>query len=228
MSFARKTGIVIAMLVGIAAGAWAQRRGGMMGGPQTPQMPLGLFKAVAGSGAQYDMQAKNEALTFSWVVLGKEAVDGKDGYWIEIRSEGGRMAGEMVMKQLTVIDEGKAEIKRMIMQAPGRPPMEMPVGMMSGMMRQAQQHPAESKEASMGEKIGTESVTVPAGTFECEHYRKEVAGGKTVDYWFSTKVLPYGLVKMTSADTTMTLKKMLSNETSHIKGEPQKLEMPHF
>jgi len=226
MSFARKVEIVIVMLLGVAAGVWAQRRGGM--GPQAPQMPLGLFKAVAGSGAQYEMQAKDQTMTFAYVILGKEVVDGKEGNWIEIRTEGGRMPGETVMKQLTVVDEGKAEVKRMIMQAPGRPPMEMPVGMMSGMMRQQQQPAAESKAGGMGEKVGTESVTVPAGTYECDHYRKEIEGGKTADYWISTKVLPYGVVKMTSPDMTMVLKKTLSNETSHIKGEPQKMEMPHF
>jgi hypothetical protein len=68
-------------------------------------------------------------------------------------------------------------------------------------------------------------VTVPAGTFECDHYRGNIQG-KTIDYWVSSKVSPYGLVKMTSADLSMELKKTLSNETSHITGEPQ--AMPSF
>jgi len=76
-------------------------------------------------------------------------------------------------------------------------------------------------------KVGSESVTVPAGTFDCEHYRKQTAEG-TVDVWVSTKVSPYGTVKMTSGQMTMVLEKVLSNETSHIKGEPQKFEMPKF
>jgi len=36
---------------------------------------------------------------------------------------------------------------------------------------------------------------------------------------------------MTGPDVTMVLKKILTNEASHIKGEPQKMqmpEMPHF
>jgi hypothetical protein len=39
------------------------------------------------------------------------------------------------------------------------------------------------------------------------------------------------MAKMTGPDMTMVLKKVLSNESSHIKGEPQKMqmpEMPHF
>lgn len=225
MSLARRAGMVMAMVVSLAGGAWAQRRGGMMG-QQAPQMPMGLFKPVVGSGAQYEMNAKGQQMDFAWVVLGNEKVEGKEGHWMEIRTEGGPAAGETVMKQLTVVDGGKAEIKRMIVQSPGRPPMEMPMGMMSGMMKH-QQPTGGSKEESMGEKVGTEPVTVPAGTFVCDHYRKQVEG-KPFDYWLSTKVLPYGLVKMASADMTMVLKKTLSNETSHIKGEPQKMEMPHF
>ena len=77
----------------------------------------------------------------------------------------------------------------------------------------------------MGELVGTESVTVPAGTFTCQHYRKQEKNGPA-DMWISTQVTPYGMVKMTSADTTMVLKKILTNETSHIKGEPQKMQFP--
>ena len=104
--------------------------------------------------------------------------------------------------------------------------MEMPVGMMK-MMPQHAPSANQSASGSMGEKIGTESVTVPAGTFVCDHYRKQEKNG-TLDYWVSTKVSPYGVVKMTSPNMTMVLKKELSGETSHIKGEPQKMDMPHF
>jgi hypothetical protein len=64
----------------------------------------------------------------------------------------------------------------------------------------------------------------------CEHYRKQEKSG-TIDYWVSTQITPYGMAKMTGPDMTMVLKKVLSNESSHIKGEPQKMqmpEMPHF
>lgn len=219
MSFAKKLGIVVALMASLAAGAWAQRGAR---GPQAPQMPMTWFKAVEGSGAQYNVTTMGKTSNFSFVVLGKETVEGQEGNWIEIRSEGGPMPGEMVMKALTVVSEGKGEVKRMIMQMAGQPPMEMPMGMMN-MMKQQQQPPPDA--GGPGEKVGTESVTVPAGTFDCDHYRKTVQG-KTVDTWVSTQVVPYGLVKMTSPDMTLELKKTLSNETSHIKGEPT--AMPSF
>ena len=219
MSFAKRLGIVMALMASLAAGAWAQR--GM--GPRPPQMPMTWFKAVEGSGAQYNVTALGKTSSFTFVVLGKENVEGKDGYWIEIRSEGGPMPGEMVMKALTVVDQGKSEVKRMIMQMAGQAPMEMPAAMLA-MGQQRQQPPPDA--GSPGEKVGTESVTVPAGTFDCDHYQKKDMQGKMVDSWVSTKVVPYGLVKLVSAEMTLELNKTLSNETSHIKGEPQ--AMPSF
>ena len=220
MNFTRKAAILCALIVGVAAGAVAQV--GHMG-PRAPQIPT-PFEPVLGSGAQYKVAMKDGDMSFTYAVVGKEQVDGNDGYWLEIRSEGGKLNGEMVMKELTVLNGSHPEIKRMIMQPPGEPAMEMPADMM-GMMRQ---HVAENGDAAknnMGEKIGTESITVPGGTFECEHYRRQ-ENGKTVDYWISSKVPPYSLVKMTGPDVSMVLEKVLENQTSHIKGEPQK--MPNF
>jgi len=128
-----------------------------------------------------------------------------------------------VMKHLMVLGGDRPQIKRMIMQSPGSPPMEMPMGMMPGMGQRGQG--AGAGDTSPGEKVGSETITVPAGTFECEHYRKTAPHG-TVDVWISSKVSPYGTVKMTSGEMTMVLEKVLSNETSHIKGEPQKMNIP--
>ena len=111
----------------------------------------------------------------------------------------------------------------MITQMPGRPPMEM-TGFMMNMMKQNQPPPSTGKP-DYGELVGTETVTVPAGTFICTHYRKQVSSGP-MDYWISDKVTPYAMAKMTGPDTTMVLKKILTNETSHIKGEPQQMQMP--
>jgi hypothetical protein len=225
MRFARKSGWALVLAVCISAGAWAQRmRGGM--GQQPPSMP-GVFKPVVGAGAQYEMDTKSHKSDIAWAVVGHEDVNGSPGYWMEIRTESPEIGGETVMKQLMVLSSGGGEIKRMIMQAPGRPPMEMPMGMMSGMPKSGN---ASSGGGSPAQMVGTEPVTVPAGTFVCEHFRKQQDKG-TIDYWVSTQVSPYGVVKMTGPEMNLVLKKVLSGETSHIKGEPQKMqmpEMPHF
>jgi hypothetical protein len=217
MGYVKKIAVVLAAVFGITGLAGAQRMA------QAPSMP-GEFKPVVGAGAQYEVTTKkNEKVNWAYAVVGKEAVGGAEGYWLEMRLEGGKEGG-MVMKHLLVVRGGKAEVKRMIVQTPGQPPMEMPMGMMGGMMPRGQQ---AASEQNLGERVGTETVTVPAGTFLCEHYRSK--SGKTpADVWVSTKISPYGLVKMVSEDSTLVLTKVLANETTRIKGEPQKLEMPHF
>ncbi|MGA9057669.1 MAG: DUF4412 domain-containing protein [Terriglobia bacterium] len=212
--------MVIALALGFATVGWTQgMRGGM--GRQMPRM-LGAFKPVVGEGAQYQMTAKNGTMSFTYAIVGKEDVEGSTGYWMEMRMESPGMPGETVMKHLMVLGGDRPQIKRMIMQSPGSPPMEMPMGMMLG-MGQRGQAPGQG-DTSPGERVGSETITVPAGTFECEHYRKVEPHG-TVDVWISSKVSPYGTVKMSSGEMTMVLEKVLSNETSHIKGEPQKMDM---
>lgn len=220
---------VVVLTLMVAAGAWAQRGGpGGMGmtGPQPP-MP-GLQNPAIGSGAEYQMTAKGKDMDMAWAIVGKEDVSGSPAYWLEMRMQSAEMGGETVMKTLVVTAGPDQGVKRMIMQAPGRPPMEM-TGMMMGMMKPKGGQQTGGKE-DFGELVGTESVTVPAGTFVCQHYRKPEKNG-TIDYWVSTQITPYALAKLTGPDMTMVLKKTLSDETSHIKGEPQKMqmpEMPHF
>lgn len=224
MNFSRRAAFLCALMVGITAGAAAQ-----FGhhGPQAPEIPT-PFKPVIGSGAAYQFTGKKETANFAYAVVGKEQVDGNEGYWLEIRMNNPKMKGEMVMKELMVMNGTQPELKRLISQPPGRPPMEMPSSML-GMIKK--HTPAatggDEKTGGVGQKVGTESITVPAGTFECDHYRTQEKGS-TVDLWVSTKVSPYGVVKMVRSDATMVLEKVLTNETSHIKGEPQKLQMPHF
>lgn len=211
-----KSAMVFLAGVYFASVAQAQRT------PQPPQM-VGEFKPVVGSGAQYEITMKDQKTEWIYAVVGKESVEGGEAYWLEMRLGSGKGSG-MVMKHLMLMRSGMPEIKRMIVQSPGQRPMEMPM-MMGGMMKMSQ--PPADKQASLGEKVGTESVTVPAGTFVSDHYRVK-SGSSTGDVWISTKVAPYGMVKMVSGDTTMVLTKVLENETSHIQGEPQKIELPHF
>lgn len=220
MEHAKKLAITVAVVSGIVLPAWAQR----MGMGQAPQIP-GLFKPEVGAGAQYQITDRNQKMEWAYAVVGKESVGDSEGYWLEMRVAGGEQGG-MVMKVLTVTGDGNAEIKRMIMQAPGQQPMEMPLGMMGGMMQRGKQTTPKKVE-ELGEKVGTETVTVPAGTFVCDHYRTK-HDDSPADIWISTKVSPYGLVKLTSAHTTMVLEKVLTKETSQIKGEPRKLEIPKF
>ena len=228
MNLLKKAVMLSVLALAVSGGLWAQRPGGMGGMfGNMPSMP-GLQNPTVGSGAEYLVTAKGKEMDVATVALGKEDVEGSTGYWMEQRITSAEMGGEMVMKTLVVTSSTQSGIKRMIMQMPGRPPMEMS-GMMMSMM-QSHQPPSQAAggtgaNGGRGELVGTESITVPAGTFSCQHYRNQGANGP-VDVWISTEVSPYALVKMTGTDMSMVLKKALSNETSHIKGEPQKMQFP--
>lgn len=65
--------------------------------------------------------------------------------------------------------------------------------------------------------VGVESITVPGGTFQCEHWRAKDGSGEG---WLSSSVVPYSLVKETEKDgSTIILTKTISNAKSHITGK---------
>ncbi len=219
MKFSRIIAMTFVAGLMASVGLWAQRPPGGGMNPFGGMPSFGLQNPIAGSGAEYILTSKGKDMDLSVVTLGKEG----DGYWVETRMINPDLGGEMVMKMLTVSTGTEAGIKRMIMQRPGQPPMEMPA-MMMNMMQQHQPPPVTTKgeggPGGTGQLVGEETITVPAGTFTCQHYRKQDARGAT-DLWISTQVTPYAMAKMTGPDVTMVLKKVLSNETTHITGEPK-------
>jgi hypothetical protein len=113
---------------------------------------------------------------------------------------------------LLVLNGTDTHVSRMIMQTPGRPPMEMPTQMIP---ENRSTQPADIR--SDAEDLGSETITVPAGTFTCEHYRTKSGG----EVWISRKVSPYGLVKSKSNDSSMELTKVITGAKDQITGTPQ-------
>ncbi len=204
------------MTLAFAMIASAQGPGRGMGGPMGGPQLRGIFSPVVGSGAQYDVQRGGEngrKMTMEIDAVGKESVDGKDGYWLEITMYGTPM-GDMVSKMLVVPDDStNVSISHMIMQMPNHPPMEMPE---MGRMGQQNQHVDIRKDAT---DLGSESVTTPAGTFNTEHYRAKNGDG---EFWISEKVSPYGLVKYQGKDKddNIVLTKIISDAKDKITGTP--------
>lgn len=176
-------------------------------GPQ----PRGIFNPIVGSGAQYEIQRGGQdaqKTTMEIAVIGKEAADGKDGYWLE--TEANTPVGDMVMKVLTIQDGGNTSVTRIIMQMAGRPATEMPP---MGRLQQKQSLDIRGE----ADKVGSESVTTPAGDFTTDHYRLKNGSG---DFWVSDKVSPYGLIKYQSKDVTMVLIKLVKDAKDKIVGTP--------
>jgi len=196
----------LALAFASVAGAQAGPMAGAMG-----PMPRGLFNPVVGSGAQYEVQPNGkDKMTVEIDVVGKESVNGKDGYWFETAFDS--QMGQMMMKMLMVSDGANSTIAKMIMQMAGGPPMEMPAQMMG---QRAAQQMADIRDKA--DKVGSESVTTPAGTFTADHYRMKDGSG---DFWLSEKVSPYGLIKGQGKDFNMVLTKVVTNATDKITGTP--------
>ena len=78
-----------------------------------------------------------------------------------------------------------------------------------------------SEEAEKWHLVGPDTVTVPAGTYLCQHWKKDTGTG---DVWSSDKVSPMSMVKMVGDSETMVLVKTLSNVTDHITGPVTKFD----
>jgi hypothetical protein len=154
-------GTYLICLTILAATASAQ-----MGMGMRPSMPQGVFNPTVGSGAQYEFTAADGTKnTVEYAVVGKESVNGKDGYWMEGTTTSARM-GEMTMKVLVVPGSTDGAVSRTIMQMAGRPPMEMS-SQMTG--RMGGQPSPKMDIRGESEDVGKDSVTTPAGTFAREH-----------------------------------------------------------
>jgi hypothetical protein len=185
--------------------------GAQMGMHAGPAM-RGIFNPVVGSGGEYEMTTDKGKTVMEIAVVGKESVDGKDGYWFEMTVANASM-GQMTSKTLTVLDGQDTIVSRMIMQMGNRPPMEMPTQMFKA---NAQKQPADIRDRA--EDVGSETVTTPAGTFATEHYKMKDGSG---DAWVAPKAGPYGLVKFQGKDSTMVLTKVTTDAKDKIIGTPQ-------
>ncbi len=204
--------MMVALSLGLACRADAQMGMNLFQKPAIAK----FLNPVVGKGAQYETTRPNDkdekVHTMEMGVVGKETVDGKEGFWMQIVMTDAK-GGPMLAKALFSRDD--FQLHKMIMQMKGQSPMEMPF------------NPNTSHEMKMEESmkewhlIGTESITVPAGTFMCEHWRNDTKGS---DLWASEKITPFGMVKQVSKNETMILTKLLSDVPDRITGPVTKFD----
>jgi hypothetical protein len=179
-----------------------------------------IFHPVVGQGAEYQTTSKSgrdtKARTMQMGIVGKESVEGKDGYWMQTVIE---IQNGQTMVGKTLLTPNDFQIYRTIVQMAGQPAMEMPTNMSAANR--------EKITDSMQDwhSLGTESVTVPAGTFSCEHWKNDKTGGEV---WTSDKVSPFGMVKEEGKDQSMVLTKVLSDYPDRITGPVQKFDPQMF
>lgn len=193
--------------------------------PSHAQMGMDMFKRpsitkvfhpVVGKGAVYldtDKDGKNSR-TSEIAVVAKDSFEGKESFWMQFVSTDPQ--GKMFVGK-SLITPGDFEFHRMIIQPPGQQAMEMPMKMNAARKEKIEENAAD------WHSVGTESVTVPAGTFSCEHWRND----KThAEIWTSDKVIPFGMVKEISGNgSTQVLSKLLDNVTDRITGPVKQFDM---
>lgn len=173
-----------------------------------------IFKPVVGAGAVYENEQDQKKSALEMSVVAKDTVDGKEAYWLEFGHTDAKTGVMGYSKILVTKDD--FQFHRMIVQPPGQPqPLE--IDMNPGM-----QHPSHMQaEVEKWHKVGSETITVPAGTFSCDHWTKDDGKG---DVWASSKVSPMSLVKQISPGHSMVLVKLLSDAQDHITGTPMKMD----
>jgi hypothetical protein len=171
-----------------------------------------IFKPVVGKGALYETQRNDQKdapkRSMEMSIVGMESVEGTDAYWMEFAHNDDR-TGQMGYAKMLMTKDFQSH--RMIVQQPGQQAMEFPFNL-NGTDKGKQRREEELEKWS---QLGTESITVPAGTFRCQHWQKE--DGKS-DVWVSDKVSPFGMVKMVSPGETMILVKVITEAKDHITG----------
>jgi hypothetical protein len=193
--------------------------------PASAQMGMDLFRRpaitkaihpVVGKGAEYqtiNKRSPDKPDLMELGVVGKDTVDGKDAFWMQF-STFDEKGQPRVGKALVTVDD--FQFHKMIMEIPGQGAMEMPMNMS-----------AKSKDdmnARMNDwhSVGSDTITVPAGTFSCEHWRNDKDQS---DIWTTDKVTPFGMVKEVRPNQTTVLVKVLDNVTDRITGPVKKFDM---
>ncbi len=179
-----------------------------------------IFKPVVGSGGMYETrrtdQQNSPKQTMEMTIVGKEMVEGQEGFWMEVGHTDAR-SGTMVYAKMLVTKD--FQFHKMVFQQPGQPAMEMPFHANDKMQKHRED------ELEKWHLVGSESVTVPAGTFSCQHWKKDEGTG---DVWISDKVSPFGMIKSVSSGETMVLTKVITGAADHITGPVQQFDPQAF
>jgi hypothetical protein len=141
----------------LASGAAAQ-----LGGVQFFSKPniADIFKPVVGRGAVYQegsADGKRPPHEMEMTIVGKEMTPSGEGYWMEMamnRDGDQKMYSKVLMTK-------DFQFTKIIFQMPGQGAMEMP------MNPNEKDRTQMKEEMSKWSQVGTETITVPAGTFSC-------------------------------------------------------------
>ena len=181
----------------------------------------GMTNMTVGAYASYQLPVG----TMKQAIVGTKVVDGEEYIWFEMAME--EKKGASMIAKLLIPSFGRFnEVKEMVVQPAGEPAMRMPNQMISMMQKNIKDPMAEMRtkcdagDASVVD-LGTETVTVPAGTFTTRHFRAESGEEMWIDM-----SLAFPVVKATTDKGDMVLVEHGTDASSGITGPIQ--DMPGF
>jgi hypothetical protein len=179
------------------------------------------FPEVGGWAEYKALYNKKDPYTVRYAVIGTEQRGGKPMQWVELRMTGDTKERTMVYQMLVPGSLMQmADVQEVVFKSGDKPAMKMNGMMMKmirGQMEKQNLYGEICKDVSL---VGKESVTVPAGKFQAQHYHSAKYGA---DSWISPSV-PFSLVKSVGENHQMELTSQGKGAKSSITEKPQ--EMP--
>lgn len=163
-----------------------------------------LEAPAVGSWVEYDFQGNGQAGRSRMAVVGSETRSGRKLTWYEMSFDAGGQSGIIKM-----LGEGgfyhamsEKKIEEMVVKGAGQPAMKFSGAMMERIRSQMNVGSDPASQFGQGcedaERVGVESVTVPAGTFDAVRFRL-TSGKNPGDAWI-VEGMPFGMIKWTGSD----------------------------
>lgn len=184
-----------------------------------------LRQAEVGQWAEYEMDTPQGSGTMRMALLDEGAAP-DEGQWFEMS---GDVNGQSSTVQLLIGEYPFAaeDVTAVVAKMGAQPAMRLPEQML-GQMRSQMRTPAAqlAEVCDRSELVGSESVDVPAGSYDAHHLRTPAEGTEEgADVWVSADV-PFGIVKTEAAGGTMVLSGAGSDATSTITETPGEMPGP--
>jgi hypothetical protein len=152
-----------------------------------------LQTPTIGEWASYRLTAdgRDDSTTVRIAIVGRAGVNGVEHLWQEAVMRAGSMR-TVVQSLVPAAPYDPTTIRRAIVQAPGRDPVELSPQALA-MMPSGSQGTGGVDACRRGRPEGWETISVPAGTFRALHVRYE-RDGRTADSWLVPTV-PFALAR---------------------------------
>ena len=170
--------------------------------------------------------ADSDDLEIRFAVVGAEAVEGANHYWMEIAAA--RVAdGEQLITQLLVpgYPFDVRDVKGYVLKLPDQPATRMPRQMIERMGASTTEEMAWEKACAEAEDLGTADVSVAAGSFTARQFRTHDEAGVQGEVWL-VRTVPFAMVLMDHPEGKMELIRYGMDATSLITEEPVEFKMP--